>query len=132
MNADPLMDAALRIVVLKDTRIEPGLLAALAGEGFGDMVKYVADLARGAIAIGGDLHADAEAALLADGSRQEDLWGANFYPRSPPGERIQFTSLINIRPRAGNPSMEVQDPKIREAIRGVSERLILGRDEELP
>jgi hypothetical protein len=123
---------ALRIIVLKDTRMDPALLAALVDEGFGDMVKYVADVSRGAIAIGGDLHADAEAVLLGQGSRQDDLWGANFYPRLPSGERIQYTSLINIHPRAGNPSMEIQDPAIREAIREVSERLILGSNEELP
>jgi hypothetical protein len=100
-------------------------------DGFGDMVKYVVDVARGVIALGGELHADAEARLLADGSRQADLWGANLYPRLPPAERIEFTSLINIRPSAGNPSMEVRDEGIRQRIREITEQLILGTEDAL-
>jgi hypothetical protein len=41
--------------------------------------------------------------LLADGSRQEDLWGANWYPAS---REIHFEALINIRPRHGNRRMQ--------------------------
>ena len=44
------------------------------------MVKYVVDVERGVVAIGGELHADAEQVLLEQGSRQADLWGANYYP----------------------------------------------------
>src|SRR3989449_11634574 len=47
---------------------------------FGDMVKYVVDVERGVVAVGGELHVDAEQVLLEQGSRQADLWGANYYP----------------------------------------------------
>ena len=91
---------------------------------FGDMVKYVADVERGLIAIGGELHADAEEVLLAQGSRQADLWGANYYPGRGRDGCVEFTSLINIRPTRGNPGMEVVDPALRERIRALTFTLI--------
>ena len=50
-------------------------LASMAEEQFGDWIKAVVDVSREVMAVGGDLHADDEAALLADGSGQRDLWG---------------------------------------------------------
>lgn len=120
------------VVVLVSDRASPETLRRLAEEGFGDMVKYVVDLDREVIALGGELHADAEAVLLEEGSRQSDIWGANFYPWLPSGDRIDYTSLINIRPSAGNPGMEVMDPGIRQQIRRISERLLLPPGEILP
>jgi len=64
-------------IVLVRERLPSPELARLVGRFFGDMVKYVVDLERGVAAVGGDLHADAEALLLEDGSRHDDLWGAN-------------------------------------------------------
>ena len=75
------------------------------------------------------MHADAEALLLDDGSRQEHLWGANYYPGRGPEQCIEFTSLINIRPSQDNRSMEVGDEGIRARIREITFRLI-GRGEE--
>ncbi|HEY3157234.1 MAG TPA: DUF5674 family protein [Candidatus Eisenbacteria bacterium] len=49
-------------------RIAPDLLERLVRESFGNMVKYVVDVERGAIAIGGEFHADAEGALLESGA----------------------------------------------------------------
>jgi hypothetical protein len=120
------------ISLVRTERIAPVRLRELVGRHFGEMVKYVADVQRGIIAVGGELHADAEALLIADGSRQEDLWGANLYPDRPSSERIEFTSLINIRPRAGNRGMELQDPTLRQRVSALTERLLLGRDDELP
>lgn len=61
---------------------------------FGDMVKYVVDVERGMVAVGGELHADAEQVLLEQGSHQADLWGANYYPGRGREGCIEFTSLI--------------------------------------
>ncbi len=58
----------VRILRAPITRAE---LGAVAQAQFGDMVKAVVDVARRRLAIGGELHADEEAALLDDGSRQE-------------------------------------------------------------
>jgi len=56
------------------------------------------------MAIGGELHADAEALLLEQGSTQADLWGINLYHEKPAAEWIEFNSLINIRPSQKNRS----------------------------
>ena len=91
---------------------------------FGDMIKYVVDVERGVIAIGGELQADAEQILLEHGSRPADLWGANYYPGRGREGCIEFTSLINIRPARGNRSMEVEDPAVRERIRALTFALV--------
>ncbi|HBL15732.1 MAG TPA: hypothetical protein DD417_02930 [Elusimicrobia bacterium] len=100
-------------------------IADTAGRQFGDMVKAVVDVGRGLLALGGELHADAEAALLDDGSRQSDLWGINLYPKNAPGEFVEFDSMINIRPSQGNRSRGVDDPARRRAVLEVVGKLIL-------
>jgi hypothetical protein len=119
------------IVVVRSARIDPGDLRRLVELFFEDMVKYVVDLDRGIAAVGGEMHADGEQALLEDGSRQPDLWGANYYPGRGREECIEYTSLINIRPAQGNRSMEIQDPAVRERIRELTWALI-GEGEPLP
>jgi Protein of unknown function (DUF5674) len=113
-----------RDIVIVESRIAPGELRRLVERFFDDMVKIVVDLERGVAAVGGELHADAEALLLEEGSRQEDLWGANYYPGRPPQQCIEFTALVNIRPSQGNRSMEVQDPGVRDRLREIVFRLI--------
>ena len=117
-------------VVLLDRRIDPQELARLIKAPFEDMVKYVVDVERRLIAIGGEMHVDAEQVLLEAGSRQADLWGANYRPGQGPQECIEFTSLINIRPAAGNRGMEVADPGLRDKVREITFELV-GRGEPL-
>ena len=105
-------------------RIDPELLARLVRETFVTMVKFVVDIDREILAIGGELHADAEAMLLDAGSDSRNLWGANYHPGVGREECIEYTAMINIRPSRGNPAMEVRDPEIRERIRAVAFRLI--------
>lgn len=62
------------IQIVKD-RMTMAELRSLAQAGFGPLVKAVVDVRRGVAALGGELHSDEEAQLLADGSRQADLWG---------------------------------------------------------
>jgi len=87
-----------------------------------DMVKIVVDIRRSVLTGGGEMHADCEVVLLEDGSEQDDLWGANWYPRE---HRIEFESLINIRPRLGNRGILIQDENIRKQVESVI-REILG------
>ena len=82
--------------------------AELANEFFGDMIKVVVDVEHGLLAAGGSLHADAEETLLKHGSKQENIWGANYFPRRKKGTRIECSALINIRPRQGNKSQLIQ------------------------
>lgn len=83
---------------------------------FGDMVKGVVDLRRQVLLLDADLHSDEEAALLAEGSVQSDLWGINLYPDVPGDDWLEFDSMINIRPSFGNRSRGVDDPAARDAI----------------
>lgn len=99
-----------------DKKISKNELQNLAKERFGDMVKAVADIRLGVMVLGGDLHSDEEAMLLERGSAQEDLWGINIYIDKPPAERIEFDSMINLRPSQNNRSRDVLDPAIREKI----------------
>ncbi len=91
---------------------------------FGNLVKAVVDLGRNVMAVDGELHADEEALLLESGSRQEDLWGINIYPDLEMPDRIEYDSVINIRPSQGNRSRGVDDPEIREKILRVVEGLV--------
>ncbi|MEE4271865.1 MAG: DUF5674 family protein [Thermoanaerobaculales bacterium] len=118
-------------ILVVTSMIDVRELARLTQAFFEDMVKYVVDVERGVAAVGGELHADAEELLLAQGSRQCDLWGANYYPGRGADDCIEYTSLINIRPAQGNRGMVVQDEPTRDRIRELTYALI-GRGEPIP
>jgi hypothetical protein len=99
-------------------------LRRLAGEGFGDLVKAVVDVERRIMIVDAELHADQEAELLAGGSRQQDLWGMNFYPDLAEPDWLEFDSLINLRPSFGNRSRGVDDPETRERIASLVQELV--------
>jgi len=124
-----MSDATPDIVMVRE-RISRDDLATLVERFFGDMVKYVVDVRCDVAAVGGELHADAEQLLLEEGSLQEDLWGANYYPGRGPDGCVEYTSLINIRPSQGNRSMEIEDAEVRARVRELTHRL-LGCGEEL-
>jgi hypothetical protein len=102
-------------------------IVVMAERSFGDLVKVVVDADKGMMAIGGELHADEEAALLAAGSRQADLWGINLYPAEygAPGW-IEFDSMINVRPGQGNRSRGIDDAAVRKRIAQIVDRLVAG------
>jgi hypothetical protein len=101
-------------------------LAAIAAEQFGDMVKAVVDVERRVMAVGGELHADEEAALIEDGSAQAHLWGVNLYPAEADDAWIEFDSMINVRPSQGNRSRDVEDSALRDRIRQIVATLVEG------
>jgi len=104
--------------------VSRGRLATLAQAQFGDMVKAVVDVERRVMAIGGELHADEEAALMEDGSAQPDLWGVNLYPGEQGDAWIEFDAMINVRPSRGNRSRGVEDDQLRKRIREVVASLV--------
>ena len=99
-------------------------LRKLAENTFGDMIKCVADVRKGIMAVDADLHADLERMLLDDGSAQEDLWGFNLWVDETGNDFIEFDSLINIRSWQGNSSRDVQNPENREAIKAIVSKYI--------
>ena len=80
-------------------------------------IKLAVDIERGILAGGGAMHADCEAVLLEDRSQQEFIWGADWNPST---QQVTFESLINIRPRQNNPSMEILDPIIRKQVAAIT------------
>ena len=118
------MSSDLPGIVVVSARIARAELARLTALYFEDMVKFVVDIERCVAAIGGEMHADAESLLLERGSRQADVWGANYYPGRGRAECIEFTSLINIRPAQGNRSMVIEDAVLKERVRDLALALI--------
>lgn len=84
-------------------------------------IKVAVDIRLGVLAGGGVMHADCEKVLLDAGSRQADVWGSDWYPEE---KRVAFGSLINIRPRQKNRSMDIQDSKIRQQVEQIVRKLL--------
>lgn len=101
------------------------VLKKMAEGQFTDMIKAVVDIEKEIIAVGGSLHADEEKELLSDGSIQQNLWGYNIYFEVEEQDRIEFDSMINIRPTQGNKSRDIEDLTIREKIIAITNRLII-------
>lgn len=99
-------------------------LKQMAESGFGDMVKAVVDIERELLAIDANLHADLEALLLENGSKQKDLWGINLYPELGAKDFLEYDSMINIRPSQNNRSRGVEDPAIQKRIAGIVEKRV--------
>lgn len=101
-------------------------LINIAKKQFGDLVKAVVDVEQGIIAVGGELHADGEVALIEkEESNREQTWGINLYPKKQKEEWIEFDSIINIKPSFGNRSREVENPETREKIKKIIQNLII-------
>ncbi len=99
-------------------------LKKLAANTFEDMIKCVADVRLGLLAVDAELHADLESLLLENGSQQEDLWGFNLYPDETGEDFVEFDSLINIRAWQGNRTRDVEDETVRQQIREVVSKYV--------
>lgn len=115
--------AGMGILIVEES-ISIDRLRKIATDQFGDFVKFVVDIQKEIMAVGADLHADEEAILLEKGSNQRDLWGINFYSEMPAHDRIEFHSMINLRPSQGNRSRGIDDPAIREKVARVVDKLV--------
>ena len=116
-----LKELTLKIV---DAKVSLQELKEMAGRNFGNMVKAVIDAEMQIMAIDGELHADEEALLLNNGSRNENLWGINLYPELGSEEWIEFDSMINLRPSHNNLTRGVDDPAIRQKIIAIINKLV--------
>ena len=89
-----------------------------------EMVKAVADIEKGLLALNAPLHSDLEEMLLENGSAQKNLYGFNIYFDGD----IEYDSMIN-PPRnreAGYPRVGryVADPEARERIQEIVKKWI--------
>lgn len=100
-------------------------LQEMATKMFGSIVKADVDVTRGLVIIDMGMHADGEAQLMEEGSKQNDLWGINLHPdKYGTNEFVEFDSMINLRPSQGNPSKDVLDPKVRATIIALIEKVV--------
>ncbi len=98
-------------------------LKSLSENPFDYMVKAVADIEMEIIAVGAAMHSDEEAVLMDNGSLQENLWGFNILFDMPSEDRIEFDSVINIRPKQ-NRSRFIEDKEIKKRIIELVNKLI--------
>lgn len=91
-------------------------LKEMSSKMFGNLVKAVVDVEKNILVVDAELHSDQEAFLIESGSNQENLWGINIYPDLSNEERIEFDSMINLRPSQGNSSRGVENEEIQKKI----------------
>jgi hypothetical protein len=109
--------------IIKDN-ISISELKAMAEGRFGNFVKAVVDIEQSVMAVDAELHADEEALLIENGSKQQDLWGINIYPDLPKEEWIEFDSMINLKPAQGNRTRGISSPEIQGKIVRIVEALV--------
>ena len=110
------------MIYLLHTRATAEQVAEMLQE-YESMIKIVVDVRRYVLSGGGEMHSDCESVLLEDGSEQDDLWGANWFPSE---QRIAFESLINIRPRLGNRNILIQNEDIRRQVERITREILGG------
>ena len=109
------------IYILRD-KATPEQIAEMLKE-YESMIKIVVDIRRRILAGGGEMPSDCESLLLDDGSEQDDVWGANWFPTE---QDIVFDSLINIRPRWGNRTTLIQSEELRQKVAAVASDILGG------
>jgi hypothetical protein len=102
-----------------DKKIAESELREIAKDFYGQMIKGVVDIEKEILAMGGEYHMDANNLLIENHSRQENIWGFNWYFDKNGDDQIEYISLINIRPAQGNRSMEVQDDFLRSKMKEI-------------
>ena len=102
-----------------DKKITEPELREIAKDFYGEMVKGVVDVEREIMVMGGEYHMDANVELINNGSKQQNVWGFNWYFDKTGDERIEYVSLINIRPAQGSRMMEVQDVSLRDKMKTI-------------
>jgi len=113
-----------KLLIIK-TSITNNELNSIAKVIFGDMIKAVVDIEKEIIAIDAELHSDLEALLLENGSKQENLWGVNFYPEIVGEDFLEFDSMINIRPSQNNRSRGVESELIQDKITEIVNKRVI-------
>jgi hypothetical protein len=112
-------------LVTKKQPIDRKQLLEFSQKMFGGLVKAVVDIEQEIMMVDAELHADQEAVLLSQGSKQDVLWGINLYPEEAHENFIEFDSMINVRPRQHNRSRSVGSEEIRAKIRTIVEKLVV-------
>lgn len=111
----------LEPIIIKEKISEDKLKEIAEKNSLGNMIKLVVDVKKEILSLGCELRVDCMQQLLDDGSHPKNLWGANIYLSD---KKIDFVSLINIRPADNNRSMEIKIPEIKEKVGLIIKKLL--------
>lgn len=100
-------------------------LKEMSSKMFGNLVKAVVDIELNKVVVDAGLHSDEEQLLLSQGSNQSNLWGINIYPDKSKTDRIEFDSMINIKPRDNNMSRSVENKEKQMKILQIMDKVIV-------
>ena len=109
-----------KIMIIKE-KITASQWQELAGQ-YPTMIKLAVDIDKEIISAGCELHADCLDELLESEMSGQTVWGANIYLSD---KRVDFISLINIRPNQNNRSMDILDSEVRRRGEEVIKKLLL-------
>jgi hypothetical protein len=110
--------------IIKD-KIKITELKEMSKKMFGSLVKAVVDIEKEIMAIDAELHIDLEQFLIeTENCEPKNLWGINIYPEIEDMNRIEFDSMINLKPAWGNRTRGVDNVEIRDKIIKITEKLI--------
>ena len=105
------------MIITKDSPFTKKELEKLKAQ-FDVYIKTVIDVEKEVCSAGCDRHVDSEQILLSKGAKQSNIWGGGIDLET---KAIDFNSFINIRPKDENTSNEIQDVKIRESYKKLTE-----------
>ena len=110
---------------LVTTSIALSELEPMSKKMFNSIVKAVVDIEREVMVVDAEMHADEEAFLLENASEQRNLWGINLHPSLyGTDDFVEFDSMINIRPIDDNRSRTIINPKLRDKIKALVNKLV--------
>jgi|SRR6056297_3254871 len=108
----------------KEKKTNQSELKEMASNSFDNLVKAVVDITAEIMVVDAEMHSDQEQYLLEKGYKQKDIWGINIYPDAEEDKRVEFDSMINLRPSQGNRSRGIDNPEIREKIIKIVNNLV--------
>ena len=89
-----------------------------AKEDYNDYIKVTVDVVVEAITVGGRWHADGEKLLMANGSKQSDIWGGGINLLT---KQVETFALVNLKPNQNNDSQDILDAEIRKRFKKIVE-----------
>jgi len=91
-----------------------------------ELVKATVDIEKEIMAVDAPMHSDLfEFLMKEENSEPKNLWGINIYPDIINDERIEFDSMMNIRPNLGNRSRYVESEEMRNKIISIVKKLVI-------
>lgn len=120
----------MKIILIKQ-KINPEKLLEVVRDGYETMAKVAVDIKKKMATAGGEWHSEGQDILMKAGSLGTDVWGCNLYPWNEPEKRIEYISLINIKPAIGHKSMEIEDKEVRNKIKAIVEAIIISPAETI-